>query len=354
MTILDYRPRALDGAEAAEDATTVESTPYRWRAIGASVRGAAHARSGLPNQDAIAWAPADAGAEDGFGEESAGSAALVMAVSDGHGSAKCFRSEIGAQLAVAAALAVARELPLSVAEVTDLATLQIAAEEMVWRWRAAVDADLLAHPISDAELDGVERKAGTGAVRTLERAPWLAYGATLLAVLATDAFVVYFQLGDGDILTVSAEGEVRRPLAGDPRLFADETTSLCARDAVQQFRVGLQLLGEGAAQPPALILLSTDGYANSFRTDAGFVKVGADLLETVRSEGLETVDGCLASWLHEASAFGSGDDVTVGIVCRADVAPTLPPPVPLDEAALDEAALELLTPAAFLEGEELP
>jgi len=47
--------------------------------------------------------------------------------------------------------------------------------------------------------------------------------------------------------------------------------------------------------------------------------VGADLLEIVREEGLETVDGCLESWLHEASAFGSGDDVTLGLLCRADV-----------------------------------
>ena len=344
----EISPAATATLEGGERGLERSHLAVRWRAIGASVRGAAHGRTGLPNPDAIAWAAADGrGARPGSAtDEDSGSAALVLTVSDGHGSAKCFRSASGARFAVEAALDVVNRLLASPPDVTDLAALQAATEAMVWRWKAAVAADVCAHPLTEAELDTVERKDGPGARRAVECNPGLAYGATLLAALATDAYLVYFQLGDGDILAVADDGEVVRPLADDPRLFADATTSLCARDAARQFRVGLQRLGDGAPPPPALIVLATDGYANSFRTDAGFVKVGADLLETVRREGLEAVDACLASWLHEASEFGSGDDVTVGIVCRADVAPS-------GAAAPVGIALEL-APVPDLLAEDLP
>src|SRR5436309_2091126 len=80
---------------------SVEIAPlaYDWRVIGKSIRGASHFRSGLPNQDAIGWSP-----ESGAARE------LVIAVSDGHGSAKYFRSGTGAALAVQAALAEGQNL----------------------------------------------------------------------------------------------------------------------------------------------------------------------------------------------------------------------------------------------------
>lgn len=63
-----------------------------WLAFGASVRGATHAQRDLPNQDALAWAP-----PDGHGPP------LVLALADGHGEARSFRSHHGARLAVQAA-----------------------------------------------------------------------------------------------------------------------------------------------------------------------------------------------------------------------------------------------------------
>jgi hypothetical protein len=312
-----FEPAALERASLADAGTEpaapadVVTTPIaegapaqrRWQAAGATVRGAAHVRTGLPNQDAIGWRPA-------------GDAALVLAVSDGHGSAKCFRSQTGAQLAVETALAVFGPLAERSPDGIDPAALQDAAETALWRWRAAVDADLLERPLSAAELERLERKDGPGARRLVEQRPWVAYGATLLIALAAERCVAYFQIGDGDVLAVSEDGEVSRPLAGDPRLFAGETTSLCSHDAVRHVRLAVHALDGEAPLAPALIVLSTDGYANSFRTDADFAQVGSDLLSLVRSEGLDAVGTCLESWLHEASALGSGDDVTVGIISR--------------------------------------
>lgn len=69
----------------------MDATPLNWRTLTASVRGAAHERSGLPNQDAVRVARFDEGR------------ALLVALADGHGSAKNFRSQPGARLAVATA-----------------------------------------------------------------------------------------------------------------------------------------------------------------------------------------------------------------------------------------------------------
>ncbi|MDG4595572.1 MAG: PP2C family serine/threonine-protein phosphatase [Candidatus Contendobacter sp.] len=268
-----------------------------WRTLGASVRGAAHHRAGLPNQDAIRVARAN------------GELPLIVALADGHGSAKSFRSQHGARSAVAVALKVCRSLcePDSLSRIKRWAEEQLPLE-LVRRWRERVDRSLARRPFTPAELDALDPASR----RQVEAHPYLAYGSTLLAVVVTPAFILYLQLGDGDLLTVSTSGEVERPLAKDERLIANETTSLCSAKAWNEVRVGFQAL---AGSPPALILVATDGYANSFRDEASFQQVARDLREMIREEGLEPIRSNLKSWLNEASRQGSGDDITVGIIC---------------------------------------
>ncbi len=114
---------------------------------------------------------------------------------------------------------------------------------------------------------------------------------------------------------MSERGEVSRPLSKDDRLFGNETTSLCAPEAWRDFRVNFQPLTQSR---PALILLSTDGYPNSFRDEAGFFKVGSDILNMIRENGLASVKDNLAGWLSDSMRAGSGDDVTLGILCSLD------------------------------------
>jgi hypothetical protein len=186
-------------------------------------------------------------------------------------------------------------------------------QELVRRWGGEVNTHIDKTPFSPEELNVLEKKEGFGPRQLVEKNPLLVYGATLLTVLLTESFIVYLQLGDGDILTVSKEGEVNRVLPKDERLFANETTSLCSQHAWRDFQVRFQ----GFSGPlPALVLLSTDGYANSFRNEEEFLKIGSDLLEMTRADGLDTVSENLEAWLNEASQVGSGDDITLGIVCR--------------------------------------
>jgi hypothetical protein len=65
---------------------------------------------------------------------------------------------------------------------------------------------------------------------------------------------------------------------------------------------------------PDMILLSTDGYANSFQNDTGFLKAARDIWGMLRSEGRDYVQRHLEEWLNQTSEGGSGDDITVGLI----------------------------------------
>ena len=284
-----------------------QQNPAQWRVMGETVPGASHLRAGVPNQDAILQVR-----ESGWGPP------LVVSVSDGHGSDKCFRSDRGSRFAVKVAARLVGEFLDESRGRADCAELESRAREylpreFVSRWREAVEADLKARPFTEEELATVGEKDGPRGRTLVEQNPLLAYGATSLTVAVADSFVLYLQLGDGEILNVSETGEVAKALPEDERLFANETTSLCTPDAENNFRVRLQPL---AGPPPALVLLSTDGYVNSFSDSAGFLKVGSDLLEMLRADGFDPVNASLKGWLEEATRSGSGDDCTLGLVCR--------------------------------------
>ena len=269
-----------------------------WRTLKASVRGAAHYRTGLPNQDAVRVAR--------FNND----LPLIVAVADGHGSAKCFRSQRGARLAVI----VAQQVCAQLFRLDSLSQIKRWAEEelpkgLVRCWRERVDRLIARQPFTPEELEPLDAASR----RQVETYPPLAYGSTLLTVVVAPGFILYLQLGDGDLLTVSAAGEVERPIPKDPRLIANETTSLCSAQAWNEMQVRFQTL---AGAPPALILAATDGYANSYRDEAGFQQVARDVWAMLRDDGDAAVKPHLQDWLNEASQHGSGDDITVGIVWR--------------------------------------
>ncbi len=288
------------------------STPgYIWHALGDSVRGAAHMRNGLVNQDGIDWSPRSAKA---FGLP------IIMTLSDGHGSSKCFRSNLGAQFATKSAKDVIKQFLSSDISLSDLSIVKHLFEErlprdLVQNWRRSVDRHIRDNPFTSEELIGLGEKEGSSARIKVEDNNYLAYGATLLAVFVTETFLAILQLGDGDILVVSDAGEVGRPLPKDERLIANETTSLSDKSPWQDFRTSLLPI---ISTPPALILLSTDGYSNSFRDDESFLKVGTDVLEMLRQDTPESVRRAIPDWLNEASQSGSGDDITLGIIYRQD------------------------------------
>lgn len=257
------------------------------RVIAATARGAGHERTGTPNQDAFAI------------ESSTDGTCTVVAIADGHGSPRTVRTHLGSRLAAQVAVAAGFEL-------ADRPRSPDVGAVVVREWQRAVDDDLLATPLSPAEE---ARLRGSG---TAEVDPRQAYGATLLVAVVTEASVVLLQLGDGDALAVATDGSTSRPVPADPRLFANQTTSLSGGDPGDVRMVEI----ERGADGPALVVLSTDGYVNSFASDDDFLAVGADLLQLLRERGADHVEAALPGWAAE-SADTSGDDTTVAVVVLA-------------------------------------
>lgn len=284
-----------------------EPPEQRWRAVGASVRGASHELTGAPNQDAFGWNGGDGAIEP-----------LVCGVSDGHGSERCFRSDVGSRFAVETVL----EVLGAMSTLPTPAEIQPLRRDLVERWRARVFAHIAAKP-----FDGVETlRLG---MRYTDEQALLAYGATMLGVRVAPEGILYLQLGDGDIIICDEDDTTTRVFDKDPNLAINETHSLCQPEAWRRMRI----LTAPCEPGPALVLVSTDGYSNSFRSDAEFFLIGRNYRRLLREQGFESLTTQLAPILDEAQRLGSHDDITLALIDRfaADPPEAVPETVPEED-----------------------
>jgi hypothetical protein len=289
------------------------SEPIEWRVIGASVRGASHKRNDSPNQDRILFSP-----------ETVTGGRVFLAIADGHGGKSYFRSDTGARIAVETASDICRDF---FSKQSDQEFLKIfnpkrlkekLGRDIVAEWERRVTLDIQNNELPESPDKPVEIYPAK-TKRPADNNEKIPYGTTLLSVIVQETYTMYLQLGDGDILTVSAEGEVQRPLPRDPRLMGNETTSLCSPHAWDDFIIGIVPTDVFI---PALILVSTDGYANSFSDEKNYEKAAKDIFTMICAsegsieDGVQYIDQNLPAWLDETSAKGSGDDISVGIICN--------------------------------------
>ncbi|MDO4757089.1 MAG: hypothetical protein Q4A54_12130, partial [Parabacteroides sp.] len=61
---------------------------------------------------------------------------------------------------------------------------------------------------------------------------------------------------------------------------------------------------------PTMIMLSTDGMANSYVNDAEFEKTCRDYYDLIVEHGPEAIAENLQQWLKETTEHGCGDDIT--------------------------------------------
>jgi Protein phosphatase 2C len=276
---------------------------------GASCRGALHERRGLPNQDAIRWS-----------QDAPGRLPIVLAVADGHGGAAYFRSDVGAGCAVEVAVEVGAELA-AIAQESDLSAVKREAEERLpgqisRLWNDRVERHLGEHPLTDDEQERLAASAGAHGRERFERDGASAYGATLLFAIVTSRFIVFGQLGDGELLWVDPSGETSIVFESAPGEVGEETASLCMKDAPRFLKIKVAPLHQ---HHPPLILAATDGYSKSFVNDAEFLRIGGDYLKMVRDRGVAALADALPGFLSEATASGSGDDITLGFIrCSED------------------------------------
>src|SRR2546425_13201093 len=124
-----------------------EHVTAQWRVSGESVHGASHASDGLPHQGAISWTP-----------PSGEGAHVILAVSDGHGSATHFRSAIGAALAVRVATKEMEHLLQSPYDSASLSALRPVLarrgpRRLLRSWQEVVAAHVAQRPFPEAEWE---------------------------------------------------------------------------------------------------------------------------------------------------------------------------------------------------------
>jgi hypothetical protein len=232
---------------------------------------------------------------------------VIVAVADGHGSKKCFRSNIGSKFAVEVLLRIFGK-HLSGNTFDDLQSgfsgiSQDLAKTIHRQWLGKVKNHLVNNPFTPEE-ELIDAKVFKNQV--------ISYGTTLLGALITKNYIIYLQLGDGDILVVS-ENAVIRPIPKDENLIANETYSLCDKEADSLFRFYYQPV---IGQLPDLIQLATDGYSNSFPNDNEFQKTALDYNNLYKEEGLSFIRKNISGWLTDTTIHGSGDDLTTILVFK--------------------------------------
>ncbi|HEX7207235.1 MAG TPA: PP2C family serine/threonine-protein phosphatase [Nitrososphaeraceae archaeon] len=285
----------------------------KWLVYGKSLKGAIHSRSGYSNQDSIQWKQSDV------------SNTIIMSIADGHGSDMHFRSKVGAQFAVKTAVETLFELfhnqPLeinNVSQVKDIIRYSIP-RLLVHNWMDRVQNHVEKHPFSKNEIDLILKNKGSLILEKIINNPKIAYGSTLLTAVITKNYFIFFQLGDGNILIVDNDKNVRNMFSTRNNDLDEKpsiesiihTESLCMDDSWLEFKTGIY---DFHALKPKLILLSTDGYYNSFNNTSGFLKIGLDYLALLEELGYSYLSQNLYNILRQTSIEGSGDDITVGFM----------------------------------------
>lgn len=289
-----------------------------WRFINKSVRGASHIRKDVPCQDYSLCVS---------GED--GSLPVILAVSDGHGGSRYVRSAQGAVFACEAAVEVAGSYAALLSE-ADVNVIKQLAEarlkiDIIKKWRQAVLTHIENNPFSEEELSALsltreQADMALASTDILENEKILAaYGATLLLAIFAENLIICEQLGDGDILFFYNDGNARvlDPVDKDEDLLGNETTSLCSAKAAFHMR-HREIYLYDKANIPDLIMISTDGYANSFSSMEDYLKAPEDYYEFLKSEGAGFIEENIEGWLEETSRDGSGDDITIVIAWREE------------------------------------
>ena len=254
-----------------------------------SVPGARHVQDGTLCQDAVLTRVEDDMA--------------IVAVADGHGDPKHARSHEGSQLAVEVVADLLSQLARDVMNQPNQPhPLGLQSElrqhfprRVSWEWnrRARIKA-------GQSNPDGTWHPDVT------------LFGTTLIAAVFTRSFAVFYQLGDGDILYMTDDGQTEQIFGHSEELYGSMTWSLCMPDGSTKAQIACRNLN---VRRPQLAILATDGLRDSLPDDLQeFLRVGDWFVGRVETEGWDQVVRGLDTWLSELSFRGNGDDATFGLV----------------------------------------
>lgn len=272
-----------------------------FKGFSASVIGAAHITGGMVCQD--------------YSGHFCNDEFAVAAVSDGHGSQKHFRSEIGSKIAVEISLEAVKEFwqekdiiskhwqEREKEDTPHIAALKQLERNLIARWRIAVADDFNKSPLTEEEI---EICAASG-IDMDNIKPELFYGATLIIGMLCEQFAFALKIGDGACVMINKNNEpIIHSELEDERLGFGITSSLCDSVAIENFR---HFYTEDV---PLAIILSTDGITDSYAS-MDFLSFNAKIFNSLQMD-FESASRDLIDWLPTLSEKGSRDDMSISAV----------------------------------------
>lgn len=267
--------------------------------FGRSVQGASHIRSETECQDSYKKLVLDDGT-------------VIMAVADGHGSKSCPYSKTGSKIAVNVFCDILRGVYEGYQEHPDQLPTYLNREGEM-RISMAIDAEWKKRVVERHKKNKREILKDSEGKDDLVSI-YKQYGSTLLGLLITETFVFGFQLGDGDICYVNGDG---LELVVEPeKILGVETHSLSRKNSWEKAITVVRMLSV-SDRLPAMFSLSSDGYANSYKSESDFHTAVKDYLSMLNEHGVKAISDSLPGWLAETSSMGCGDDITMLIAYYA-------------------------------------
>ncbi|MDE5772051.1 MAG: protein phosphatase 2C domain-containing protein [Ruminococcus sp.] len=266
-------------------------------------------------------------------------------VCDGHGGADYVRSNKGSEFGCKSAEFMINSMMGKISSEKffseNESLLYTLEQRIIKKWRETVEAHYKNNPFTDSELSSISDKAyekyKSGNI-------YSAYGTTLVAVVMTRDYWFGIQLGDGKLITVDRNGEFCQPVPENPKCFANATTSMCDKDAFENFRgcfscdnpesynakfkdvADIENRNHFVAygrELPAAVIVSSDGIDNCFKEDEQMYNLYKTVLYSFSTSDFSKAQDDLKNYLPKLSQQGSGDDISVAAILDTDVIPEL-------------------------------
>lgn len=278
----------------------------KYKAYSGYARGALHKKRDLPCEDYAVCHEANGCA--------------IAIVSDGHGEALAFRAATGARLACMGTLDILKqyidesESILHAIENSEERFFFNLQGSILRAWLNSVNADHVAHPFSNDELNALDEKSkqyfSNGSSRSVK-----AYGCTLIAAYVTPNFWFCLQIGDGSCVASYEDGISVQPLPEGPGQIANITNSLCQFDAMDKFVHYFE------TKTPLGVFVASDGVIESYKPVETSVQLPFFFREISKPffHDEQIADEMLARKLKRLTEEGSRDDVSIAAAINMEM-----------------------------------
>jgi len=305
-----------------------------YKSFAVTVIGSSHIKTGLVCQDASNWH------QD--------TNISIAVVADGHGDNNCFRSDLGAKFAVAAATEGIKQFVKDTEsffkpagnnkKITPIEFEKLIREKLIKQtvaaWNKSVMENHKGNPFSEQELEGVKQKY----LDKFEKGESInkAYGTSLIAAVITPWYWFAYHIGDGRFSVLYPDGSGEQPVIFDEKCFLNVTTSICDDDVLEREQkdpktgktvpAGVRsfLSFHAVRPPPIAFFLCTDGIDDNYPVEGNekhLYRLYRTIAITFAEDGYDStsgkdgISGQLKDLANQFATRGKGDDTSIaGIV----------------------------------------